>query len=94
MITIVAKSQVKPECLEDYIKLAKELVAASQAETGNVSYHLYQAQEDPCTLTMIECWKDQAAIESHNASAAFQTIVPQLGKMRTASEVLHYDIVE
>lgn len=94
MITIVAKSQVKPECLEAYIKLAKELVAASQAEAGNVAYDLYQAAEDPCVLTMIECWRDQAAIDSHNDSQAFRTIVPQLGQMRTASEVLHYTMVE
>lgn len=94
MIKIVAKSQVKPEYKDEYIRLAKKLVAASKAEEGNIFYDLHQAQEDPYVLTMIEGWQDQESIEKHNGSESFRTIVPELGKMRISSDVTHYTVIE
>ena len=81
MIKIVAKMFVKPECVEDFKAQAKELVQKSAAEEGNVSYTLNQSTSDPCALAFIEFWKDQAAIESHNASEHFRRILPLLGAM-------------
>ena len=37
MIKIVARSTVRPECIEQYQALARELVEKSQAEAGNIS---------------------------------------------------------
>lgn len=81
MIKIVAKMYVKPECVDAFKTQAKELVEKSAAEEGNVSYSLNQSKADPCTLAFIEFWKDQAAIDTHNATEHFTRILPILGGM-------------
>ena len=81
MIKIVAKMFVKPECLDAFKAQAKELVEKSASEEGNISYTLNQSTADPCVLAFIEIWKDQSAIDSHNASEHFRRILPLLGGM-------------
>ena len=76
MIKIVAKMLVKEGEVEHFKEIAKELVQKSSAEEGNISYTLNASISDPRVLTFIEFWKDQAAIEAHNASEHFRRIVP------------------
>ena len=43
---------------------------------------------------MLEVWKDQAAIDAHNASEHFTRIVPQLGALvEVADPVELYEVV-
>ncbi|WP_304481679.1 MULTISPECIES: putative quinol monooxygenase [unclassified Oceanispirochaeta] len=45
-------------------------------------------------FAMIEAWKDQVAIDSHNRSEHFTTIVPQLGGFEnSAAKVSLYNKV-
>ena len=81
MIKIIAKTTVPTENLNTFIPLAKPLVAASQAEQGNIFYNLHQSQENPEELVFIEAWKDQAAIDSHNASPHFTQTLPKLAEL-------------
>lgn len=71
MITIVAKCSVKPESAEQFVELARELVKASRSEEGNVSYEFFSDISFAGKFTFIECWKDQSAIDIHNASQHF-----------------------
>ncbi len=81
MIKIVAKMKVKEECVEKFLSTAKELVEKSKAEAGNISYSLNRSVSDSCTFAFIEMWKDQEAIDIHNATEHFTTILPKLGEM-------------
>ena len=81
MIKIIARRVVRPENIQHYEALAKELVEKSQAEAGNVSYTLNKSITDPKVHTFIEIWKDQAAIDAHNASEHFTRLVPRLGAL-------------
>ena len=81
MIKIFAKMLVKEECIDKFIELAKELVEKSRTEEGNVFYSINQSVENNCIFAFIECWKDQAAIDFHNATPHFTGIVPQLGSL-------------
>ena len=95
MIKIIAKMFVKPECVADFQTQAKELVLKSAAEEGIISYTLNRSTADPCVLAFIELWKDQAAIDSHNASEHFRRILPLLGAMcAKAPEVDLFDEIE
>ena len=78
MIKVVAKLKVKSENLETFINLAKTLIEKSRAESGNVSYTLNQHLEEPITVAFIETWKDQQAIDIHNATEHYTTIFPKL----------------
>ena len=45
-----------------------------------ISYNLYEST-DGKYLTFIEEWKDEKAIENHNNSEHFKSIVPKLGEL-------------
>ena len=81
MIKIVAVMKVKAECVDTFKALAKELVKKSRAEEGNISYSLNELISDPATLAFIEIWKDQDAIDIHNATEHFTNILPKLGEL-------------
>ncbi len=93
-VKIVAVFKVKPEYTHKFADMARELVLASQAEPGNITYTLNNCAEDPSTFTFIEMWRDLDAIEAHNASAHFTKYVPILGGMCESSDVKHYTEVK
>ena len=81
MIKIVAKMPVKASEVENFKATAKELVEKSAAEAGNVSYSLNVSTENPNLFAIIECWKDQAAIDFHNNTEHFTGILPKLSAL-------------
>lgn len=81
MIKIVARMKVKGGCVDQFKEIAKDLIAKSRAEEGNVFYTLNESIQTPNMLTFIECWKDQDALDKHNATEHFQRIVPLIGPM-------------
>lgn len=81
MIKIVAKMLVKADRVEEFKDTAKELVEKSRAEEANIFYSLNVSTSNPRLLAFIECWKDQEAIDIHNATEHFTGILPKLGEM-------------
>lgn len=81
MIKIVARRVVRADAVDRYEALALELVARSQAEEGCLSYTLNRSLSDPRVHTMLEVWRDQAAIDAHNSSEHFTRLVPQMGAL-------------
>ncbi len=88
MIKIVATSIIKEGMEEKFLEIAKQLVDQSQKEPGNIFYTVNQSMENPREFCFIECWRDQQALDIHNASVHFTTLVPQLGQVRE-SGMLH-----
>ena len=78
MIRIIATFPVRPDAVEQFVANARVLVAASLAEEGNISYELLRSRQDPIAMTILEAWKDDAAIASHNTTQHFSTLVPVL----------------
>lgn len=54
------------------MQAAKEVIAASQAETGNHGYELVQSTENETVFYMLEKWADMDAIQQHNESEHFK----------------------
>ncbi|MFI3332462.1 MAG: putative quinol monooxygenase [Rikenellaceae bacterium] len=81
MIRINAFFQVNEGANEQFLAAIKPLVEASQAEEGCIAYDLFASTTRPDVYLMCETWADQAAIDAHNASAHFTTVVPQLGEL-------------
>lgn len=79
MIKIVAKNYIKNDKKDIFLKLAKELIIESRKEDGCIAYDIYEGI-DVRSLTFIEEWRDEKAIESHNNSNHFKTIVPKLAE--------------
>ncbi|WP_342572468.1 putative quinol monooxygenase [Paenibacillus sp. FSL R5-0749] len=84
MIIIHAHLQVKPDQEQAFLAAAKELIAATRQEEGNISYDLAKSTEKEQQYTMIELWKDEAATASHNTSSHFQAFVQQAAAFMAA----------
>lgn len=78
MIRVIARTLVREECIETYCALAKEMVAQTQKESGNVSYTLNRSAENPRLFAMIEVWESRAALDAHMATEHFRRLVPQM----------------
>ena len=79
-IRIVARDHFKTECVEDALKLIKELVSLTRTEKGNILYTYCQDTSTPDTFAMFEVWESQEAMASHLASEHFTRIIPQLAE--------------
>ncbi|MBQ6663171.1 MAG: antibiotic biosynthesis monooxygenase [Firmicutes bacterium] len=86
MLKIFAEIKVKEGCKEEFLALAKELVAKSSAEEGNVSYSVNQSVKDPDTFAFIEIWGSQEAVAKHSKSEHFTTIFAKLQVLAAHAE--------
>ena len=80
-IRVVARDHLKTECMEEALKLIKEMVELTRLEEGNISYEYYQDAQNPEYYAMIECWESEEILQKHMQSEHFQRIIPQLGSM-------------
>ena len=92
MIKIIVRNKIRQGRKAEFLVLVKELVEESRREEGNMAYGLWQDRSDPDILTFVEDWKDQAAIDAHNATEHFKRIVPLMIKLADAEqrEARHY----
>ena len=81
MIKIVAKQTVREDAVPSFIELAKELVAASVNDPGNVFYTLNVNPKNPCEFAIIECWESQEAIQNHMVQPHFKKATEAMGAM-------------
>ena len=62
----------------------RPLIHSSREESGNISYDLYKDIEKENVYTMVEVWKDEAAVASHNTSEHFTSFVSKVKQFLTA----------
>ena len=89
---IGAKVRIKAEKVEEFVAVAKTLIAASRAEPGNISYTLLQDPYDRTSFFFFEEWKSQAAIDAHFATPHFKDFGAQLKELvASPPEIVIYD---
>jgi quinol monooxygenase YgiN len=78
-LIVVATISAK-EGNEVLVREALELVVtASRAEAGCLRYDLHIDLGNHASFIMLEAWRDQAALEQHEASPHFQALVKSIG---------------
>jgi quinol monooxygenase YgiN len=75
MIIIHAGFHINPLKEQAFLEDIQTLVTASRTEEGNISYDLMKDTEKESVYTMVEVWKDTAAVEAHNSSEHFTSFV-------------------
>jgi quinol monooxygenase YgiN len=65
MIYLIATLKIKPDSFEIIKKLVAPCIEGTRLEAGNISYDLFQSTTDKNTLSFVERWKDQTAIDNH-----------------------------
>lgn len=66
---------------EAVIEAAKKLVASSLEDKGCIAYDIFASQTRPDVLMICETWSDAAALDVHQKSAHFTTLVPEIESM-------------
>lgn len=69
---------VKPELKSEYESFIADLVKNSAQENGNLFYGHFKKLGSDNTYEIIEHWRDQAAVESHNVTPHFQKFLAQV----------------
>jgi quinol monooxygenase YgiN len=74
-----------PPRKDDGIAALKALVEPSRAEAGNVRFDVLQQSSRPNHLTLVEVWKDKAALEAHavtpHMKAFREKLLPMSGSL-------------
>ena len=84
LIIIHTVLPIRPDGRTDFLAAARVVVQASNAEPGVLEYHLQESVADPNTFTMIERYTDQAALDAHLGSEAFNNAVAVLPALVSA----------
>lgn len=84
MIIVHATFHVNPAKEAEFVSGLTPLIAASQAEEGNISYDLHKAVGREHVYTMVEVWRDQEATAIHNKSEHFTAFAATAAEYLTA----------
>ena len=90
--TLVVRMTARTGEEERAAELIPQLVAASQAEPGNIHYLAHRDPEDPRVFLMYEQYRDKAAFEEHGASDHFKDL--GLGQLFPLMEERRREIYE
>jgi len=81
MIIVIGRVQVRPDRIDDALRVSLEHVRRSREEPGCLLHSVHRDVEDPNTLVFLEQWEDDAALSDHFAvpeSLAFVTALSEL----------------
>ncbi|WP_050386902.1 putative quinol monooxygenase [Bradyrhizobium pachyrhizi] len=68
MIYVIATLTVNPESKAELFAAAKDAIAATREEKGNISYELFESTIDPNKLVFVEEWESADHLGPHSKS--------------------------
>ncbi|MEI2639432.1 MAG: putative quinol monooxygenase [Microthrixaceae bacterium] len=81
LILVTGTLDFDPAGRDDVIEALKEMMTATRAEDGNVSYTFSADLEDQGRFHVTEKWASQDAVDSHNASPHMSAFLGKLGEL-------------
>jgi quinol monooxygenase YgiN len=83
-IYVATHVDVTGQFKDDAIVMMKKLAVESRKQGGSDRFEVWQQNNRLNHFTMIEVWKDQGALDAHDASATARSFRDQLGHMMGA----------
>ena len=68
MIVTCVHVHVKPETVEDFIKVSTENHLESVKEKGNLRFDFVQQADDPCRFMIYEAYESDEAVTAHKST--------------------------
>jgi quinol monooxygenase YgiN len=68
VIYVVATLTVKPEMRAELIAGAKDCIAETRKEAGNIAYDMHESVTDPASMVFVEQWDNVEALGPHGKS--------------------------
>ncbi len=91
MITIISDNIIAQQKQQLFLSIVKQLVK----EKGCISYTLHQNTENPLHFCIMEQWEDENAIQQHNQTNHFKTLVPQMKDCREKqTKANHFRVID
>lgn len=81
MVEIISKMFVKEDKVDELIELFKEMIGPTKREEGYIQYEMYQDEENPTILIVIEQWESRENFDMHLQSEHFERIVPKMSEL-------------
>ena len=76
---LLVELDVDPAQAEDFVAMFQgEFIARSRGEDGCEQYELWRDAENPAKMTIVEVWRDQAALDVHLAQDWFGVWAPKM----------------
>ncbi|HVO05802.1 MAG TPA: putative quinol monooxygenase [Burkholderiaceae bacterium] len=81
MIIVLGSVIVRPDRVDEALRLSREHVARSRVEPGCVSHAVHRDTEQPLRLVFVEEWVDQAALAAHFRVPGSRAFVEAIGAL-------------
>lgn len=94
MIVIAGTATAKIEDRDATLKAIQEMVTASEAEPGCVSYRIYLDPADDSRFFIFEEWESEAALQHHFQQAHMQTFGAFLASVQAQTKIKRYDVAQ
>ena len=75
---IVVRLEVKPERVDDFLKLVSFNAAESRKEAGNLRFDVLRSIDNPTLYRLYEVYRDEAAIAAHQATPHYAKWRPEI----------------
>ena len=71
MHMIMVRLEVKPERVDDFLKLVTFNASESRKEPGNLRFDVVRSVDNPTRFALYEVYRDDAAVQAHRATSHF-----------------------
>jgi len=71
MHMIIVRLEVKPERVDDFLRLVSFNVSQSRKESGNLRFDVVRSVDNPALFRLYEVYRDEAAVRAHQATAHY-----------------------
>ena len=95
MFHVIARMQIKPEYFDEFMKIFKANVPTVLAEDGCLEYvpcldfdtGAPIQEVDSLSMTVVECWRDEAAWRAHMAAPHMKQYAEAVAGMRESTRL-------
>lgn len=78
MLLVIAKFRPRPDRLDEFVAVLKDVQSASRADDGCLHYGYYAEVGDPLNYVAVEEWRDEQALDAHLRTAHVARLVAAL----------------
>ncbi|MEA2272476.1 MAG: hypothetical protein QOI98_1184 [Solirubrobacteraceae bacterium] len=93
MVIVIARFRPRPERLDEFVAVLKDVQEASRADDGCLHYGYYSEVADPLNYVAVEEWRDADALDAHLRQPHVARLVAALPEHSDgAPEVLVHEV--
>ncbi len=89
MLQTVSKLYVMEDRVEEFLEVFKGMIEPTKKERGYIEYEMYQDEENPALLIVLEKWETREDFDNHLQSEHFKKIVPEMMKLMSKETELN-----